>query len=154
LLAPHDIGEIHLLQIDIHAGAAELFSAGSRQIADFAGIGRRHHDDFLILVAGLRERPLYCGIVAWAAQHLNADIGGKRRAGAEQTDIVPPITPIIAGDRRHRLRRIDGTEQRSPYHRIVEWRIALVEVHRTVGGREMRDDGDVGVAADLVEEIS
>jgi chitin disaccharide deacetylase len=101
--AADNAAEIHFLQIDVHAGAAQLLGAGSVQVADFAGLGRRHHNDFLTLVAGLRQSPLDGGIVARAAQHLDADIGGEWRAGAEQTDIIPPVAAVTAGDRRHRL---------------------------------------------------
>src|ERR1700730_18016103 len=98
--APDDVGEINLQQIDVHPGAPQLLGAGSCQVAEFADIGRRHYNDFLTLVAGLRQGPLDSAIVAWTAQHLNADIAGERRTGAEQTDIVSPIAPIVAGDRR------------------------------------------------------
>src|ERR1700730_1846589 len=116
--APHNAAEIHFLQIDVHAGAPQLLGTGSRQIAEFVDIGRRHDDNLLALVPGRRQRPLDRAVVARATQHFDADIAGQRRAGAKQTDIVAPIAAISAGDRRHRLGLIDRAEQRSPYSRV------------------------------------
>src|SRR5712671_584514 len=64
-------------------------------------------NDFLALVAGLCEGSFGGGIVARAAQHVDADIARQWRAGAEQTNVVAPVVPITAGDRRHRLGLID-----------------------------------------------
>jgi hypothetical protein len=148
------VGHRERVPAALYPVAPQLLGAGSCQVAEFADIGRRHYNDFLILVAGLRQGPLDGGIVARAAQDLDADIAGERRAGAEQTDIVPPIVPVTAGDCRYRLGLIDRSEQRSPYRRVVERRIAVVKGHDAVRRREMRDHGDVGVAADLVDEIA
>ena len=152
--APDDAAEIHLLQIDVHAGAPQLLGADSRQVAELADIGRRHDDDLLAVVAGLGQGLLDRRVIARAAQHLDPDIGGERRAGAEQTDAVVPIVLVGAGDRRHRLGLVDRAEQRAPDRRVVERRMQLVEGHDAVRRREMRDDRDVGVAADLVDEIA
>jgi hypothetical protein len=81
--AEHNVGEIQFLQIDIHAGAPQLLGTGSGQIAELADVSRRHHDDFLALVAGFRQSPLDGGIIARAAQLLDAGIGGERGAGAK-----------------------------------------------------------------------
>jgi len=77
-LVPQDIGELHLLQINIHTGAPQLLGAGSRQIADFAGIGRRYHNNSLTIGAGPGQRPLDGRIVARPLQHLDTHIRGKR----------------------------------------------------------------------------
>src|SRR6516225_2158055 len=82
--APEPAAGIHLLLIEVHAGAPQLLGTGSRQIADFADVGR--HDNFLALVAGLRQRPFGGGIVAPAPQHLDADVASEWRAGTEQTN--------------------------------------------------------------------
>ena len=63
-----------------------------------------------------------------------------------------PLTPRRY--RRHRLSLIDRSEHCSPYRRVVERRIAVVEGHDAVRRREVRHDRDVGVAADLVDEIA
>src|SRR3984893_18872432 len=52
------------------------------------------------------------------------------------------------------LPAIAGPRRPPPSRRVVERRIALVEGHDAVGCRELRNDGDVGVAADLVDEIA
>jgi hypothetical protein len=81
--AEHNVGEIQFLQIDIHAGAPQLLGTGSGQIAELADVSRRHHDDFLALIAGFHQSPLDGGIIARAAQLLDAGIGGERGAGAK-----------------------------------------------------------------------
>jgi len=80
--------------------APQLLGTCARQIAEFVDVGRRHYDDLLALVAGPRQGALDGRVVARATQRFDAGIGGQRRAGAEQTDIVAPIAPITAGDRR------------------------------------------------------
>src|SRR3954447_14043299 len=44
--------EIHLLEIDVEAGPAQLIGADLRQIADAGHLGRRDDDDLFALVAG------------------------------------------------------------------------------------------------------
>src|SRR5205807_10183282 len=41
-----------------------------------------------------------------------------------------------------------------PDHRVVKWRMQLIKGHDAVRRREMRNDGDVRVADDSVDEIA
>src|SRR6266446_4387778 len=89
--APHNAAEIHLLQIDIHSGSPQLLGPDSGQVAQFANVGRRHHDDFLALVPGRSQGLLYRLVVAGGADDLNPGIGRKGGAEPEKADAVPPI---------------------------------------------------------------
>src|SRR5205814_6667215 len=93
-------------------------------------------------------------VIARPLQHFDPDIGRKWRPGAEQADPVVPVVVVGAGNRRDRLALVDGAEQRAPDRRVVKWRMQLIKGHDAVRRREMRDDGDVRVAGDSVDEIA
>jgi hypothetical protein len=70
---------------------------------DFADVGRHDHDDFLTLEAGRRQGSLDGGIVARAAQHLDADIAGQRLANCPGHCRRSPTSPRPDRPRRARL---------------------------------------------------
>src|ERR1051325_3026328 len=105
--APDHGAEIHLLEIDVEAGAAQLLGADLREIADAGHFGRRDDHDLLALVAGLGERLLRGRVVARSAQPLDPGLVGERRSGGEDADAVKPVGRLLTGDRDHRLRLVD-----------------------------------------------
>ena len=152
--AANDGAEIHLLEIDIDAGAAHLLGANARQLADPADIGRRDDHERLALVAGLGQCLLRRGMIARPLQHLDAGLVGERRAGREDADAVIAVGRVLAGQRDHRLILVDRGEQRAPHRRVVEWRIELVEAQNAHGRHVMRDACHIAVARNLREQIA
>src|SRR6202022_4882277 len=93
--------ELHLLQVYIHPGAAQLIGSGQGQSANWLDVGRGQDDDLFAVIAGAHQRLPNRRVVAWTAQDVDPGIVGKWRSGAEEPDAVAPQRTIDAGDRGH-----------------------------------------------------
>src|SRR6516225_6965023 len=85
--APEPAAGVHVLLIDVHAGAAQLLGAGSRQIADLANVGRHKHGNFLTPVtvpAVATERPL------WVSKSCPLPLMIGRQALALECHVISP----------------------------------------------------------------
>jgi hypothetical protein len=139
--------QFHLLHVYIHPGAAQLIYSRQGLRANLLDVGRNNDDDLFTVIASARQRLPNCRVIARPAQDFDPGIIGKRRSVGEETDAVVPELAIGANDRSHCLGVIDRAERRLAHPHIIEGRMQMVETQDAHGRREMRNHGNVALAA-------
>jgi hypothetical protein len=150
----HRGAQLHLVQIDIHAGAAQLVGPREPKRKDRLDIGWGDDNDRFAVITGTGQRLPDRRVIARPPQDFDPGIVGKRRPGGEQADAVVPKSPIGTGDRSHCLGLIDRAEQCPSHCYIIKGRMQMVEAQAAHRGVKLGNDSDIAIPGKLLQQIA
>ena len=125
--ARHQRPEVHLPEIDVQPEFREQPARDLGQLREGGGIGGRHQQDRLALVAGFRDQFFCQPQIAGAGQNLQPGLIGHRRALGEEAVGDAGEVHLIADDGLDEGALVDGRQQGAQQLGVIEWRIKMVE---------------------------